>query len=90
MLRRVVWQKLTDISEVRIALVVEAVNTSETSVNFYHTTRRTIPGNNHLHTRLRENLKSHRLFSCLYIMILLCILMKTHDCNDFLKFLRLP
>jgi hypothetical protein len=33
--------------------------TSETSVSFYETTRRNIPLGCHLHTRRRENLKSH-------------------------------
>jgi hypothetical protein len=42
-----------------IALMMEAVSTSETSVNFYHTTRRNNPDNSQLHTRRRENLKSH-------------------------------
>jgi hypothetical protein len=73
MLRRVVWWKFTDISEVLsasifraisiiralIALQMEAVSTSETSVNFYQTTRRNIPEDSHLHTRRCENLKSH-------------------------------
>jgi hypothetical protein len=36
MLRRVVWQKLTDVSV--IAVMVEAAITSETSVNFYENT----------------------------------------------------
>jgi hypothetical protein len=43
-----------------IALMMEAVSTYETSVNLYHTTRRNIPENSHLHIRRRENLKSHR------------------------------
>jgi hypothetical protein len=47
MLRRVVWYKFTDISEVVsasiiIALMMEAASISETSVNFYQTTRRNI------------------------------------------------
>jgi hypothetical protein len=42
-----------------IALKMEAASTSETSVNFYQTTRRNIPEDSHLHTRHRENLKSH-------------------------------
>jgi hypothetical protein len=41
-----------------IVLMLEAANTSETSVNVYHTTRRNIPEDSHLHTRSRENLKS--------------------------------
>jgi hypothetical protein len=49
MWRRVVTLKLTDVSEVHtasiiiIALMMEAVRTSETSVNFNVTTRRCIP-----------------------------------------------
>jgi hypothetical protein len=37
----------------------DRANTSETSVNFYETTGRNIPEDSHLHTRRRENLKSH-------------------------------
>jgi hypothetical protein len=63
MLRRVVSQKLADVSEVPIASIIrammKAVSTSETSANFYETTRRNIPEGGHLHTRRRENLKSH-------------------------------
>jgi hypothetical protein len=44
-----------------IALMMEAVRTFETSVNFYETTRRNIPEGCRLHTRRRENLKSDRL-----------------------------
>jgi hypothetical protein len=42
-----------------IALMMEAVSTSETSVNFYQTILRNIPEDSRLHTRRRENLKSH-------------------------------
>jgi hypothetical protein len=38
---------------------MEAASTSEKSVNFYQTTRRYNPGDSHLHTRRRENLKSY-------------------------------
>jgi hypothetical protein len=41
------------------ALMIEAENTSETSVNFYQITRRSIQEDSHLHTRRRENLKSY-------------------------------
>jgi hypothetical protein len=51
MLRRVV-----------ITVMIEAVSAFETSVNFYQTTRRDIPEDGHLHTRRRENLKSHSGF----------------------------
>jgi hypothetical protein len=42
-----------------IALMMAAASTSETSVNFYHTTRRYNPEDSHLHTPRRENLKSY-------------------------------
>jgi hypothetical protein len=44
---------------VPIALMIEAVSSSETSVSMYQTTRRSTPEDNHLLTRRRENLKSH-------------------------------
>jgi hypothetical protein len=45
-----------------LVLMMEAVSTSETSVNFYHTTRRKIPEDSHLHIHRRENQKSHQQF----------------------------
>jgi hypothetical protein len=55
----------TDISEVLtasiITLMMEAVSTSEMSVNFYKTTWRNIPEDSLLHTHHCENLKSHQL-----------------------------
>jgi hypothetical protein len=42
-----------------IALMMEAARTSETSVNFYQTTRRYNPEDSHLRTHRRENLKSY-------------------------------
>jgi hypothetical protein len=42
------------------ALMMKAVSTSETSVDFYQTLRRYNPEDGHLHARRRENLKSHR------------------------------
>jgi hypothetical protein len=39
--------------------MIEAANTSETSVNFYQTSRHNNPEYSILHTRRRENLKSH-------------------------------
>jgi hypothetical protein len=46
---------------VAIALMMEAASTSETSLNFYQTTRRYNPEDGHLHTRIRENLKSQNV-----------------------------
>jgi hypothetical protein len=65
MLRRVVWLKFADVSEVLSASVMRihrpddgGSKASETLVNFYQTTRRNIPENSHLHNRRSENLKS--------------------------------
>jgi hypothetical protein len=67
MLRRVVSQKLIDVLEVitasttlAIGRAMEAVSTSETSIDFCETTRRSIPEYSHVYTRRRENLKSHK------------------------------
>jgi hypothetical protein len=48
-----------------IALMMETagLRTSETSVNFNVTTRRYIPEDSKLHTRSRENLKSHKFLT---------------------------
>jgi hypothetical protein len=43
----------------KMALMMEAARTSATSVNFYQTARCNNPKDRHLHTRRRENLKSH-------------------------------
>jgi hypothetical protein len=51
---------LTDVSEeLLITLMMEADSTSETSVNVDQTARCYILEDSHLHTRHRENLKSH-------------------------------
>jgi hypothetical protein len=42
-----------------IVRAMKAVRTSETSFNFNVTTRRCIPEDSKLHSRRRENLKSH-------------------------------
>jgi hypothetical protein len=47
-------------AEKLIALMKEAASTSETSVIFSQTARRNNPEDSHLHTRRRENLKSHK------------------------------
>jgi Na+/melibiose symporter-like transporter len=56
---------LTDVSEVLTASIIRAimigaVSISEMLVSFYNITRRNIPEDSHLHTRRRENLKSHQ------------------------------
>jgi hypothetical protein len=45
-----------------IALMMEAECTSETSVNFYQTTRRNNPEDSHLHNRRSDYLKSHKVY----------------------------
>jgi hypothetical protein len=54
LLRRAVYKKITNVSEVlassiirAFTLMMEAVTTSETSVNFYQTTRRNNPEDSH-------------------------------------------
>jgi hypothetical protein len=54
--RRVVWYKFADVPEVLAASInkenarmMKAARTSETSVNFYHTTRRYNPEDSRLH-----------------------------------------
>jgi hypothetical protein len=42
-----------------VTLMVKAVCTSVTSVNFYKTPRRNTPGDSHLYNCRRQNLKSH-------------------------------
>jgi hypothetical protein len=51
------WLKQLFLDLAPCSLLTAAVNISETSVNFYETTRRNIPC--HLYNRSRENLKSH-------------------------------
>jgi hypothetical protein len=53
-----------------IALMIEATSSSETSVNFYQTTRCYNPEASHLHIRRRENLKSQNVVHCSEIITL--------------------
>jgi hypothetical protein len=70
---RVDWYMITNVSEVCAAsiiralreaawmpaLIMQAVRTSETLVNFYLSTRRYNPEDSHLHNQCRENLKTY-------------------------------
>jgi hypothetical protein len=47
-----------------VALMMEAIRTSETSVHFIVTTRRYIPEDSKLHSRRLENLKSQKIVFC--------------------------
>jgi hypothetical protein len=51
-------------------MVMEAASTSETSVNFCHTTWRNNPEDSHLHARRRENLESLKQQSVMSIAAL--------------------
>jgi hypothetical protein len=42
--------------------MMEAASTSETSANFYQTTRRNKPEDSHLHTHRRENPTSNLIY----------------------------
>jgi hypothetical protein len=55
------------VASIIIALIMEAVHTSETSVNFNVTTWCYIPEDSKLHTRRRENLKSHKILHVLEV-----------------------
>jgi hypothetical protein len=64
-----------------MALMMEAVRTSEALVNFYQTTRRYNPEDSHLRTHRRENLKSYWTIislNCInqlvFVMVKSCIL----------------
>jgi hypothetical protein len=55
-----------------IAMMMEATRTSETLVNFYHTTRRYNPEDSHLRNHRRENLKSYLQnynFTCGFVWV---------------------
>jgi hypothetical protein len=69
------FQKLI-VTQLLIALMIEAASAPETSVNFYQTTRRNIPQESHLHTFRRENLKSHTVITSLNIINKLILVME--------------
>jgi hypothetical protein len=64
-----------------IALMMEAARTSETSVDIELRTPQYIPEDSELHTRRRENLKSHIFHSCLPNQILCVFLFPPIFCN---------
>jgi hypothetical protein len=65
----------TDVLEVRAASIIrammEAACTSETSVDIQLRTWQYIPKDSELHTRRRENLKSHTV-RAIYLLITCC------------------
>jgi protein involved in sex pheromone biosynthesis len=68
--------------------MMEAVSTSEKSVNFYQTTRRKIPEGSHHHIRYRENLKSY--FKNPHISVQGCAKWRENEKPNQLFFLDLP
>jgi hypothetical protein len=64
----VVFWDVAPCSLVDIALMMDAVNTSQTSVSLYHTTQRNIPEDGRLHARRRENLKSHTVIRNIFFV----------------------
>jgi hypothetical protein len=69
MLHRVVWEKLTDVSEVLpasiiVALMMEAVSTSATSLNLFQAALRDIPEDSHFLTVLLQNICSYVAQTC--------------------------
>jgi len=50
--------------------MMEAIGASETSVYSHETTRHYTPVGSHLHTRHRENLKSHRINYNYFLLLL--------------------
>jgi hypothetical protein len=69
-LNLIIWYKFTDVLEAFAATIVKAIvlievaRTFKTSVNFNQTTWLNNPEDSHLHSRRRENLKSHQHSSC--------------------------
>jgi hypothetical protein len=52
-----------------MAVMMEAVSISETSVNLYESTRRSIPEDSHFHTRLRDNLQCRQFGVSVYTVL---------------------
>jgi hypothetical protein len=52
-----------------IALIMEAVSSSETSVTLYQTAQRNILQDSHFHTRCRENLIFHYVFMIFFSLL---------------------
>jgi hypothetical protein len=65
---------------------MEAAITSETSVNFYQTTRRNHPEDNYLHIRRRENLKSHHYEALSFIKYRVSINYSPHSHSTHIAF----
>jgi hypothetical protein len=69
LLHRVVWKEVYRRFRGACCPDDGGSSTSETSVNFYPTTRRNNPEDSHLSTRRRENLKSHFYVHCFLLPV---------------------
>jgi hypothetical protein len=85
----------TDVSEVHAASIIrtmmEAAHTSETSVDIQLRTWQYIPEESELHTRRRENLKSHMVvswFTQLRRQIFIALKLKSLEPACMLKFMN--
>jgi hypothetical protein len=70
------------------ALLMEAIRTSETSIYSNENTRRYIPEGSNLHTRRRENLKSHTKCTVNCKVLGLCMLKENVFCGKMIKVWR--
>lgn len=66
-------------------MIMQSVITSETSVNFYHTSKRKIPEDSHLHAFRREKLKCHRKQKLMLIFNDCCTVVYFDECAVFEK-----
>jgi hypothetical protein len=56
-----------------IVLIMEAVQTSKTMANSYRSAWRYTPGDSHLHSHRRENLKSYQVSNCFHFQLFLVV-----------------
>jgi hypothetical protein len=56
--KKAITSRFTEFNRRTIALLMEAANTCETSVDFYQTTRRNNPEDNH--HEISQNISSHK------------------------------
>jgi hypothetical protein len=89
MLCRAVWYKLFDVSDMltaSIIIVMMAVRTYETSVNFYHTTRRNVPEDSFILVVVRTWTITLNIRFSYYNILGICHL--SHSCYTACQFHR--
>jgi hypothetical protein len=88
-----VFWTIASCSLVLSTLMMEAVTTSETSVNINHTTLWNIPQDSHLHNRCLGNLKYHRIHQLPFSTSPPTLLTPTQEvpcCYELRIFLNIP